>query len=1377
MITFDTNLDTENAIVASPGVTAAPTGEMTFDTTLNTATNMPFDLDGQQVEGQLIDGDTVKYTGADGRQHSVRFGFGDAGETAKITPEGGFSAGAYAGSTQYDVINQLATEGGFNKIVVTQGPTKKNYGRSVGDLENAAGERLSEKLISEGIVQPSMYLGAGVQEKQYDLLLKRGINRNQAYLLGMERTLSAYDQAKEIVDSVVDTSPTMLKTMAATSDELILGSRAYSNTLRAEIKSLQTDLQNNDLDSEEKKLKEDRLKSVQDALQFNLNYDSPFYAAEDQIQAYSGDKALKQPGTFGGWWNAANRSVIGLESTAAAFTTWSGGLVGNKEWEAWGDDWADEVGADYLDYNTGVDFFDIRGPGSAFKWATETAIEYGPQLAAVWAGAKAGAAAGSVAGPYGTVIGGAIGGIGTGFALAVGHIYRDMPEGERNPHTAAGLALAVGAVDAFGLKGGGLAAKNLLTKDGKDAIVDALIDEKGITRELAEKQVKQHVAEVLDGAGQSIQYAAQQQILKKQGIDKYIKEGLKAAGREGVTEGLQEIIAQGGVAALTSKEIDWDEFAKDIVRNAAAGAIIGGPFGVAQQRSVTGGLETIADINSVVAQYGPESQKRTQESLIEERQRDRYGEKKSVQQIAHEVRQEAEGVATPGISQVATPGATTVANRVKAFVKDPKSAFRSLDRKLNKHAYNKDGTANDDIQTAIGLIARDGVFIGTTVASEIDYQRGQIVSRLPSVNAAHKLVGARNTKKFERIILMDDADLTPTQRDGLAKIDSQIEEVQELVAALAEQSGDTGILTAQQVREGGLYVTNQFDGNKVDKSFADSLVGQTAVVPENGNTVKISRDYANQLADDVRHGRLNMQDAKMLASTDVARSPEFRDKYGTKDTLAALINAADRSISRSVLDDRFGKDGSSLVYLLNRAKENGLSDADYQESIDGVKTLMEVYNGTHQRIENPYVKGIANGMIGFTTLRLMDTNAFANFGEMFYGTIGLAPKDKFKYFGKVTKNFFDGVVADYYSVPTEFGAPYTPVDVRDMNNKDIKRLLESGHVLSSNDILYTEGVNTSSPFLQKSMKILYKLNLVNAQTNAMRATRMSFAMDTAGKMLEKIRVDKETGNNSDTGRWARDRLNRYGLDPDRLIEIIDKYNLDLDESIGETQALTPAEAGFLSDQVRLLQINFTDEFSARPQPGSTPAIFESEIFRPFTQFKRFLAHVTANIIPNMWKNYIRRGPPEANFDVFSSLVLVYASAFLAQRMKDVISYGETPEWIEDPDEDFFESEIYRAINYTGFLGTPEYFLEELNNLWVKSAQAAAKDENPIGTLLTEIASIAPVIGVTETDIRHINEGGTKAKERVVGAIPFAGSLKATRDPLLQWWEDATSKEQ
>ena len=199
---------------------------------------------------------------------------------------------------------------------------------------------------------------------------------------------------------------------------------------------------------------------------------------------------------------------------------------------------------------------------------------------------------------------------------------------------------------------------------------------------------------------------------------------------------------------------------------------------------------------------------------------------------------------------------------------------------------------------------------------------------------------------------------------------------------------------------------------------------------------------------------------------------------------------------------------------------------------------------------------------------------------------------------------------------------------------------------------------------------------------------MSFAWSSISKLLEKVRVDKDSlartgGIVSPTGLWARDRLNSYGLDPDRLIEIINKIGGDTIPSESDILAgvstLSIADSSFLQDQMGLAEINFTDEFTARPQPGSTPAIFESEVFRPFTQFKRFLAHVTANMVPRIWNTYIKSAPPGTSFDTFSSVITIMVTAYLAQALKDTIAYGGTPEWIEDEDDKFFRSSTFVKI--------------------------------------------------------------------------------------------------
>ena len=126
---------------------------------------MTFTLNGVEVQGNLIDGDTVKFFDPrTNKMESLRFGFGDAAETTKITPDGLLSVGSEVGETQFNVIDNLVRTEGFNDIVIEG--KDKTYGRYTGYLANPAKENLSEKLIVNNIIKPSMYLGNEVQEKQ-----------------------------------------------------------------------------------------------------------------------------------------------------------------------------------------------------------------------------------------------------------------------------------------------------------------------------------------------------------------------------------------------------------------------------------------------------------------------------------------------------------------------------------------------------------------------------------------------------------------------------------------------------------------------------------------------------------------------------------------------------------------------------------------------------------------------------------------------------------------------------------------------------------------------------------------------------------------------------------------------------------------------------------------------------------------------------------------------------------------------------------------------------------------------------------------------------------------------------------------------------------
>jgi len=1339
------------------------------------STPMTLIFEGVETKGNLIDGDTVSFINPNtGKKESLRFGFGDAGETAKITSEG-FSAGSYTGQTEFEQIDNLARTQGYNKIIVND--YDKTYGRYVGDLENSSGDRFAERLVVENIIKPSMFLDDKVQDKQYDLTLRSGVNKDYAFLRSAQKNLTPFQQANEIVQEALLDSPVMTRNLAQTSDQLIFGSRAYSNFLKRQLKDLKKVIENKNSTEEEIKAASEEYNTKKETLYINMNYDSPFYGSQEQIDN-AVDNNINQPGVFGGWFNAGSRSLLNLESAAATFTEWSGDLVNNESWQQWGDNWEDSVNKKFNSVNTGVDLFDIKGPGDGFKWVTETAIEFAPQLAAIYAGTKTGAAVGAIVSgpgaPVGAAIGGIIGGVSTGFSLAVGQIYNSMPDGEKDPFQAGGLGLAVGLVDALGIRGGSsLLTKNVLTKDGKDYFIEFLQESgQAATEKEAQQMLKKGVAKVINDTGLTFKLLANKQLIQRQGLRSFIREGVKNGAREGVTEGIQEVIAQGGVAALTSEELDWTEFSKDIIRNAAAGSVVGSAFGVVGQSKVnTDNINvptTLADINAIRAQSSPinDKTKRSKVSLSEEYQRNKYGEKLSVEKIAKLVNKEAIKKRTAGISQSAPPDSSTVKAGTKAFLKDPTSAFRAMANVTKKDIVDYAGKMNDNMQTYFGIVSKDFIFTGTNTPSEIDFRTAKVVQSLGPIRNLMSQVNVKTTKELDNKIkefLNIGTNIVDSPNPFLS---NKINQVNETIAGIVENSGvDVGI-TPQQIRENYLWGLSLFNPDKIDKDFVDAITGS---YNSNLGLARVTAEQANQIANRIKNNAMTTNDLDAISNFGLNEDKAFTDKYLSNSVYPNVTKLAERIVKKTVMLERYGADGINLVYLLNQALlDKEITPERHRELLGYTKRLLEVYEGSFQRVDNRLVKAVNNTLIATTTLRLMDMNAFANIGEMFYGSINLSGKDKVKYLGKVTKAFLQGIVGDYYSVPTMLGAPYRPITAGDLNNKDLDRLYKSGHITTGSDVLEVEGVKTSSPTLQKAMRIFYMFNLVSAQNNAPRAAKMSFAWDSISKLLEKIRQDKLISDTfvSETGLWSRDRLNFYGLDPDKLIETIDRVGNVSEEDIFNPSNMSNSDRDFLSEQIRLAEINFTDEFTARPQPGSVPAIFESEVFAPYTQFKRFLAHITANMIPNLWNNYVKTAPPGTSFDTYSSIVMVVASAYAAQALKDLIAYGETPDWIEDEDDNFFRSGSYRAINYSGFMGTPELLLEEINDVFSKGVNAAQNGNNPLGAMVLEALSVAPSIGVLQSDIKAINAGGEKRNERLVGMIPFVGSLQTTKQPLI-----------
>ena len=82
------------------------------------------------------------------------------------------------------------------------------------------------------------------------------------------------------------------------------------------------------------------------------------------------------------------------------------------------------------------------------------------------------------------------------------------------------------------------------------------------------------------------------------------------------------------------------------------------------------------------------------------------------------------------------------------------------------------------------------------------------------------------------------------------------------------------------------------------------------------------------------------------------------------------------------------------------------------------------------------------------------------------------------------------------------------------------------------------------------------------------------------------------------------------------------------------------------------KFNFVNEAIALPGTANRPLFYQNPHLAMFTQFQGFIATFTANHIPRLWGDYVRRGTPAMKYNAFA----IMSTMILLLR-----SYGKTTE--------------------------------------------------------------------------------------------------------------------
>jgi len=1318
----------------------------------------------------------------------------DTPEVARFGEQGEFQVGQYGARASQKAVRDVITGRNFDQENLTG--KKGFFGRNLGDPQSADGQTLSNYLHEERVVSVNRFM-----KKEQQAL--RNIGAFSDSFRDKGSNISAGDKARAIVESVVRPED-FLRSVYGTADQLFHGSNLQKDYYVAEINKIKSALEKEKDETKRAELEQELLAN-REALTISVNSEPSAYSIDKKFNELDQGK----PKFWGEMWNAGEKSLYLLENTAAGVTQWGGDLVNSNTIETWGEEWVAENENRLLEagYTTGL--WDIRNPLDVGRFVSSSIIQYGPQLGVIGAASAGGFAVG---GPVGSLVAGTA----TTFMMAVSSVYQGQPEGEKDPLIAAGIAMPIALVDRFGFSKL-TAGSNAFTKDGRRELLEKFVKREedrlnmgpqlpdGVRpttdeiRKTASENLDKATMEELFKASDTLEILAKKQILAKRTITDFIKEAGKRGSIEGATESIQEAIQEIGLAATTSTELDYTNLMYTMIEAGAIGSVVGGGY------SIPGILSRNDRINSSVAQMTPESAERRQVvSLIEENMRERNnGVKLSPLQVVKDVK-EGKGLWQGKEKLSSSNNLEKLSNRYqdskgagywRDFLnltggkKPHKRALQAFRNFLDNNYRKTDGSDNINIQTLGGLIGGLRIFSGLSVTQEQGVSFSSMFKGMPSESDIKEIVGANSELSSLYTYLNQDPATLPANVDKvkLQALKDSLVSIEEDIITYLETTGtenEIGITTTidgkKQLIPGFLTTPNNLLPSSIDKNFSDLLRGveleDGVSLPTDKRTskrtpIKLTEKQIVGLVDRAKDSRLNSEDRKLLREAGVFGNPKFA-KYRSSNVYNDTLQTVD-SITREIgIASRFGKNGEVAARLLEQAHAAGeITEDEMLQFANLTESYIQMVKGEFRPIKNRRMKWAQENILFASTLTYMDTNFFANVAEMSYGLIGLNAKQMRTYLKDAAAIFVRGIGLDIKEGTSRIaGKSYKTKRQLAVTDIRVRRQVEAGILRPKSDIAHLEGANLNSDFYKKASALLYKLNLVENQTLGMRAARAGPAWNEMLKMLTIIKQDQDLGmGTTEAGRYSRDRLNYYGINVEGLIARLDKIAGKTEEDILDGIGMDPADAQFIKEQYIIGVTNFTDEFSVRPEPGSSPKILEDPHLALFTQFKRFISHFTAQVIPRAWNGYIRSGNPAMSRSVFNSILTAYMLAMLSMMVKDYIVYGEKAPWLEDDDEEgrFTRTSNWRAAEYTGWMGTPAMALEAIAEM-----SANASKMSPLENLYDAVISQSPAINTVDSEVRKIS-GGADIAERIAKRTPFLGDIRITREKEIEFLKKLT----
>jgi hypothetical protein len=1220
----------------------------------------------------FLDADTVK-----DKYGSVRFKNLWAPEVQHLTEEG-IKPAEWGGEFHSDLYSRLARETGYVNVQRTGEQGK--YGRDLGDLTNEDRQSFTNKLIYEGLADPT----TEEQKELYDMgQFSRAFAKE---VEGVED--SPWENARE-------------------------EKRQYEMATAAGWKDLATD--------------ERQLKASKDY--YGDTY-SPYEDYNVRFRHFDRDYNNEANSNWATGWSVGWGSV--KESANEAISV-LGDMIGSESLYESG-----QAGARAQAYEMGKlpefanDITKVDSLSSMGDYMAGMMGVAGPYMLGLGASALIGAVAVTAGAPV--LAGGALATAPAWWVYA-GEAYGNM-EGDvdqKNAAIAMGAGLGMALLDRLAL-GKLMKPSVTLKKDGLKQVAEMYAKENNIPLEEAMKKVVNESGDLAQKALENISEFATIQ-MNKTLLAKTVGLGtLRGSLTEASTEGLQESFGYGAGIFGSEREFDAGEYQHILTNALAGGGLLGGGIStVTSATSSIGGFQKVQRMLSPVnnnEDYIAGHMDDNLEQILAETNLDPNSKTQATRDWNKERDEEVAKGAQLDLAKF-RGGLKSLYRAAKEF---PARYVRKTgalwqDRVMNNPNVSDKGKK---IFATIATIAGHGKESFMQGLDLFNTKRVLMMGMLAEVDQLqsdlHTLFGVGVGGMKSKEAIKSFVKYLNDKADGKG-IEPRFAHLEEQLAKMAERIGGQ--------TEGSQGLTDKL----LDVVNALDEEGQTK--KKLGWFQKSARLNVNEISKD-KKGFVEALMSKKWSKADaegfwdvLVNGPQGYDKSKLDELGFKSFKAKSLKQSKDVLNETFGEDSKFLENdPFQRFKENVQEQINYavdkkyigKHGEKMAKMLMllkdEMGGDWDPRIATHFMDNISAGrgdyrrmkskrlerMIGHityvNTFVYLSLSAIASFPEAAIVMMSMrgdksileAMKDGVKDLGKHYKmhgkdawsyiNPKSGVTRDEY--------------VR--NVTDFYRYYGgTGKHGAIGAMGIDEAVYKTSKIKERLMKAFFFVNGLKIYTDATRVARLALANDAIFGDLEIIHMfpPGSPGRNSGLFQDAFGRLRELNVDPDiasdQYYNVTQKVQAKFGSAFDSMSTeevynnLLEADPKFL-DTMDIARISWVDNAIAHPEAMNRPLWYSNPHYRAFTQFNGFMSVFTAHILPKIWKK-VKSSDPTARYNAVAIAATMVLFGFLSQMLKDEWKYDGRPGWITD------KGYVQRGVASSGLLGTPEKFLSAISPLY------------------------------------------------------------------------------